>query len=96
LISPQRNLLKRRQITSEASKLANEYEHSLLRADGWGRRYHWQVFDRDGAKIIKITSDGEDGISQQGGGDDLYIEVTIPSQGPVATKQNTHKHSAGN
>jgi hypothetical protein len=69
-------------------------EYSQLASDAWGRPYHWQVSVHDATKIIKITSDGKDGISQDGGGDDLFIEVDIPRQGPITIRQNRPKHSA--
>lgn len=73
-------------------KATSDYEYSLLVADAWGRPFHWKVFVRDGATVIKIISDGKDGISQDGGGDDLFIEVFIPKNGPITSFQNTPKH----
>jgi hypothetical protein len=75
------------------TKIFSEYELSCHEADGWGRPFHWKVVERDGASVIKIYSNGKNGVDDDGGGDDLFAEVTVPKDGPIATVQNTFKHS---
>lgn len=72
-------------------KAISAYEYSLLKADGWGRPFRWKTHKSNCATILKITSDGKDGTSQGGDGDDLFIEVTIPIDGPIKTYQNRPK-----
>jgi hypothetical protein len=71
----------------------NDYEHSQLIADGWGRPFRWKVLHQGTDKVITITSDGDDGVSQDGSGDDLFIEATVPRTGPIKLRQNRPSHS---
>jgi hypothetical protein len=38
-------------------------------------------------------SDGKDGTDNDGEGDDLFIEITIPKEGPITTYQNTPRRA---
>ena len=69
-----------------------DHEYSLLIEDAWHRSFHWKMFEDKGSKIIKIISDGKDGIRENGDGDDLFIEVTIPAIGPVMIRQKPLPH----
>ena len=74
-----------------ATKAFSENELSLRESDGWGRPFHWKVAERDGAIVVTIHSNGKNGIDEEGGGDDLFVEVTIPKDGPLTFVQNTYK-----
>lgn len=45
--------------------------------DAWGRPFRWTVVESKGRTIIRVSSAGQDGKSQDGEGDGLYVEVTF-------------------
>lgn len=53
-------------------------EATRLRRDWWGNSFHFHCSTTDGVLIVKIRSDGADGISQDGQGDDVLLELTLP------------------
>jgi hypothetical protein len=58
-----------------------EIDYRGYHRDAWGRPYRWQVV-AEGAEItVRIVSDGNDGISQEGQGDDIYVEIMITRDG---------------
>jgi hypothetical protein len=60
------------------NKLLNDTDYKLLANDGWGRRFRWRSSGTDGAFTITITSDGKDGLPQDGAGDDIVAIIQKP------------------
>jgi hypothetical protein len=54
-------------------------DYAGLAHDGWGRQYRWSVNKTRKDIVIVILSDGKDGVSQGGAGDDLFVEITKES-----------------
>lgn len=52
-----------------------------LSVDYWGRPYRWSAFRSGGDIVIRVLSDGRDGVCDGGGGDDLYVDVTVGPSG---------------
>jgi hypothetical protein len=46
-----------------------------LSIDAWGRMFGWNIVTSDHKTVLMIISDSEDGRSQDGSDDDLYLEV---------------------
>jgi hypothetical protein len=57
--------------------------------DFWGRLFRWETRHEGSDLIIRVISDGADGIPQKGGGDDLYVQVVIPAQGKPRVFEKT-------
>jgi hypothetical protein len=66
----------------EDSNAIGKNERNCLVKDGWQRDVRWTVTERDGQTIIRISSDGKNGIDEGGGGDDIFVEITLPPQPP--------------
>jgi hypothetical protein len=43
--------------------------------DSWNHPYRWKAIRDAKRTIIRVMSDGPDGISQDGEGDDLWVEI---------------------
>jgi hypothetical protein len=56
-----------------------------IRFDGWGRPFEWKVSKVDGKTVIRVNSKGPDGISQNGKGDDFFLEIRIGNDGRIET-----------
>jgi hypothetical protein len=52
-----------------------------MKRDYWERPFRWEIRKQGMTTIIRIISDGRDGISQKGEGDDLYLDFSIPQKG---------------
>jgi hypothetical protein len=52
-----------------------------LETDAWGRPFRWRVTSEGDITKVRILSDGRNGICEDGGGDDLYVEVTLVKNG---------------
>jgi hypothetical protein len=47
--------------------------------DFWGRKLRWQITTNRSDTILRILSDGADGVPQEGQGDDIYLEAVVSS-----------------
>ncbi len=66
--------------------------------DRWGRSFKWNTSSSEPQIVVRITSNGRDGLSQNGEGDDLYVEIRKHTNEPAKMKLrparksvNTHK-----
>jgi len=72
------------------SKLGIIKEHAQhLKFDGWDKLFEWNVKEDGKDVVVLINSKGPDGISQDGMGDDIYLEFHISKDG--ATKYEIHR-----
>lgn len=52
-----------------------------LEQDAWGNPFHWRLQSEAEAITISVISNGQDGVLQNGKGDDISLVVTIPHRG---------------
>jgi hypothetical protein len=57
-----------------------------LEKDYWAREFKWEVQRKDEELLVKITSAGKNGVWENGGGDDLFVEIRVVRDGqPIVT-----------
>jgi hypothetical protein len=71
-------------VAIEKNWLEKENEFSYCH-DAWERPFRWCVKKNAELTVIRIISDGANGINEGGEGDDLYVEIRIPKQGEPTT-----------
>jgi hypothetical protein len=54
-----------------------------FKEDLYGRKYRWIVSEMEKTTYIRILSDGKNGVYENGGGDDIFVEIRIPNNGSV-------------
>jgi hypothetical protein len=62
-----------------------ECQTKVFAFDAWNRPYHWWIERRKSATIVRISSNGKDGVSQHGEQDDLYVELLIDNSRVTVT-----------
>jgi hypothetical protein len=68
--------------------IIRESERQLVPMDYWESELRWEVRSRNEDKSIRITSAGRNTLYEEGEGDDLYVEITLPMNGePVLSFQ---------
>lgn len=50
-------------------------EYEWHKKDQWCKPFRWEARHQSGETIVRILSDGRDGITQDGKGDDLVVEI---------------------
>src|ERR1700730_203421 len=50
------------------------YEDKEYEVDGWGRPFRWEKIQTDNKTMIRILSAGQNGLWEDGQGDDLYMD----------------------
>lgn len=55
----------------------------LLMDDGWGRKFRWSAVKTTSGCRITITSDGRNGIWENGAGDDIWTIIDKPEHGEI-------------
>jgi hypothetical protein len=61
----------------QGTDLVPPFRWSDFNQDTWGRSFRWSVTRSNENETVRMLSDGRDGISQAGEGDDLYLELRI-------------------
>jgi hypothetical protein len=60
----------------------DDYQNSkLYKEDYWGHLYSWEKSVSEDEVYIRVLSNGPDGVTQGGEGDDLFVEVRISTKG---------------
>jgi hypothetical protein len=69
----------------EASGVFDTTDLGPFKHDYWGNPYRWETRRENGEIVIRIGSNGRNGIWENGEGDDLYLEISIPTNGKPKT-----------
>jgi hypothetical protein len=79
---------------AHASKRVTEYDYiqKYYETDYWRRAFRWAIStNQEGETVVQITSDGKNGIPEDGKGDDLYIEILFKSNGDSEMRLNKER-----
>ena len=62
-------------------RLVDGFPINRMKEDYWGRPFQWLVKTQGADAVIRVGFKGRDGVSQEGEGDDLYMDFFIKVDG---------------
>jgi hypothetical protein len=72
-------------LQAKRSRFITGDEEKEFECDYWGQQFRYVVIAKENThNIVRIISDGPDGISQDGDDDDLYVECRWGPSAPPA------------
>jgi len=63
--------------TDDLASIIHGGDFDFINHDAWDRPFEWSVRTEGERTIVRLTSYGNNGINENGEGDDLYLEVTF-------------------
>jgi hypothetical protein len=70
------------------NSIIEKSEYPFFQCDAWGNKYRWICDYKPGGFVIKVISDGRDGLFQNCKGDDLFIIVEKKYNGEFIISAN--------